>query len=337
MQFDKYKIATIVLTILLVTSLIFLAVLQVRSNNQTEQILTEQKTLQEELVRSSSQTVSREELEKYILMLQVSLADVRDDLDNLGYNLQAVVSNSTKTPGSYQGNLPSTSTNPKSGTEPKVPDFIPCSDGICVNPDKFGYLNNSQTLKLSEPFKNNLSIPFGETTFNAWKEHPWELKVFPREYKSVTILSVNEDGKHVAHNQFLIETEGKIYKLPVQESSLLEIKPESKFRFSPRLYLGFDVGATIVRTTGGVHPGASPNLQVSLFSYGQTKKDVEWSFVGLGVGYLVDEQRPALLLSPVNYNVGHHLPLMDNLHVGPSVAVDTDANFTVMGGLRVGL
>jgi len=74
-----------------------------------------------------------------------------------------------------------------------------------------------------------------------------------------------------------------------------------------------------------------------LFSYGRTKVNPDWSFVGVGVGFESRNNNAALVLSPVNYNIGKSLPIVRNIYVGPTVGLDTSGKFSVLGGVRVGL
>ena len=99
------------------------------------------------------------------------------------------------------------------------------------------------------------------------------------------------------------------------------------------MYLGVDAGAYVTRVGFEV----SPNLQVALFSYGLTTNLPDWTFLGLGFDYATQQQRLGLILSPVNYNIAKHIPLIDNTYIGPSISLDTDKNVALLFGLRVGL
>jgi hypothetical protein len=237
------------------------------------------------------------------------------------------------TPGRSVSDLGSTSSTPREN--PPDRPTVTCPDGQsveCPNQDEFGHLGATRRLRLQEPFSDR-SVPWGEVGFSAWKKKPWELTVLPRKYRVVNVLSTNEEGRHFIHSKMTIETDGEEYAVPI-ESKFVEKLPESSFRFSPRFYLGVDGG---VKANPPAHAELIPNLQLSLFSYGRTRTDPDWTFLGVGVGYEAVAEGLAVVLSPVNYNIAHHLPFVENLHVGPMVALDPASNFSVLLGVRVGL
>jgi len=45
------------------------------------------------------------------------------------------------------------------------------------------------------------------------------------------------------------------------------------------------------------------------------------------------------VFSPVNYNIAKVIPgkIVKNIYIGPSIAVDPHGNFSIFGGVRVGL
>jgi hypothetical protein len=239
------------------------------------------------------------------------------------------------TPGYIGTNLPSTGTTPI-GTVTK-PVMVECGDGktvACPNPDTFGYLINRQELLLDEPFQGNKRVSFGVVGFSANLKKPWDLKIYPRKYRTVTVISTNDSGRHFTHTEMSIEVNGKKQTIPVDNAELVESYPDSHFMFNPRLYLAIDGG---VRVNPPVTGEGLASLQVSFFSHGKTVTDTTWTFLGLGAGYQFGNRGIGFVLSPVNYNVGKHLPLVDNMFIGPSAIVDTDGNVGIMGGLKVGL
>lgn len=296
-----------------------------------EKSVVEMKQIGDGIARSQAQYATKDDLEKFGKDLGLNLDLIQKDLDKLGADIKGINTILASTPGYHGNGLPSTGTTP--GNPPPTP--VPCPPGgVCLNPDPFGYLSNTQILSLNEPFSSSVQIPFGETRFKAWKDKPWDLDVYPRNYAVTTVIGQDEEGRHYTYNKFTIETQGKKYDVPIKDAKFVEQFPESAFRFSPNLYLGLDGGVVV-----NPSPVAelTPNMQVSLFNYGRTKVDPDWTFVGVGVGYQTQNNRPSVVLSPINYNVGHQLPLINNLHVGPTVGIDTAGGVSVMAGVRVGL
>jgi hypothetical protein len=295
---------------------------------QLEQSVVEMRQLGDGVVRSQSQYITKEDL--YLLAQGDEMQKALDDLKKLRADLLAVQQISTTTPGYTGTNLGSTTVVPRTDT-PTGP----------VPVDPYGYWKNAQVLSLEEPLQaGQTKIPFGEVKFKAWQDKPWDVTVYPRTYKVTTVLGQDEDGRHYAYNKFTVETQGKEHPVEVTQAKMQETLPESKLRFSPRFYLGLGGGVAIDATgTGSPVPKGfvQPHLQVSFLSLGKTKVDPDWSFLGVGLGYEAPLNRGSLVISPVSYNVGHHLPLVNNLFIGPLLGVDTARNVTISAGVQVGL
>jgi hypothetical protein len=264
---------------------------------------------------------------------KLGLDSIKKDLNELDAKLTAINVILTRTPGRNATNLVSTGTKPKPPQEPLVPPTLPCIEGTCINPDKFGYLNNEQFLSINEPFGDS-DIPFGKTSFKAWKEAPWSLQIFPRDYSVTTTLSQTEEGQYVVYNKFEIDVEGKKYPVKISESKTIQAEKESEFWFNPKVYLGIGVGSTVAPE---FRAEVVPTLGAAMFSYGPNKKQSTLSFLNVGIAAHTQDLAPALTISPVNYNIGEPIPLLENLFIGPTVSVDTNANVSISGSVQVGL
>jgi hypothetical protein len=333
----KQKAGIAALVILIIAILAFIIKQQrdiIEQQRYAEKSVVEMKQLQNDLVRAQAAYATRKDVEKAIKDAGVDLSTVEDDLDKLGSEVKGVVTLLSATPGYHGNDLPSTGTTPGPATEPPK---VECPDGTtvnCPNPDQHGYLGKRQWLQLEEPFSDTKKVPWGRAGFSAWKKDPWDLEVYPRKYSAVTVLSMDEEGRHFAHSKMSVEVNGERVAVPISESKLVEVLPEREFRFVPRLYLGMDGG---IKANPPAHAEFIPNLQLSLFSYGMTTANPEWTFLGLGLGYEIVEEGIALIVSPVNYNVGKHLPFVDNVYVGPSISIDPASNLSILLGIHVGL
>jgi len=295
--------------------------------------MIEQKKLVDEIVRNQSRYVSSEDLDKFAEKIGLDLKAIQDDMDEFDASLVGISKVLIESRGRQGTNIGSTGVKPRP-VDPDNPNELPtCPDGT-VCPDVYGYLSNEQWLALSEPF-SGVDVPIGSVGFSAWKEKPWSINILPRKYHVSTVLGKDKEGRHYVYSQMQIETDGKKHKIPIQQAEFQELYPESEFHFNPKIHLGVDVGAVVTNPSAEV----VPNLQVSFFTYGRTKTnvDTEWSFLGLGLGVGTQNQTFNVLLTPVNYNLGQHIPLIESLHVGPTVSIDHKGEFSVMGGLRVGL
>jgi hypothetical protein len=134
-----------------------------------------------------------------------------------------------------------------------------------------------------------------------------------------------------------ITTGGKDYTIPIV-SKLVQQVPVAKFRFTPRIYLGMLVGASVGNATGKPTAEASPSIQLNLLSYGKERLAPTMTFLNVGVGFGLVSHRPMLNLTPITYNIGTNIPLMTNLQIAPALGIGTDGNVTIWAlGLHGGL
>lgn len=282
-------IALILLCLYLISAVVELKEASIRTQKQLESSSVQMKQLEDSIARSQSLYVTSDYLDQSLLDL--NLDAIRDDLEKLKAGVVAINTILVSSRGFYGTNIKSTSTKP--GPNPPIPSNLPCVEGSCTNPDKFGYLNNAQTLEINEEFADN-SIPIGSTTFKAWEKNPWTLQIFPRNYHLNNVLSQDEDGQYIVHNKFEIEVEGKKYPIEIKDAKLIQKTPESEFWFNPKLYLGTGVGIT-------VHPELRaevvPSVEISMFSYGPNKKQSTFSFLNVGIGANTQQLAPAIVVS----------------------------------------
>lgn len=337
------KIGMIAGFVLLVAMLVFIVKMQLDAKSERDAFkkeMVEMKQLQDGIVRNQSKYVSKDDLEKFAKGMDLNLNAIRKDLEKFGAEVTGISSVLARSIGYKGRDLPSTGTEPKDpddNTEPPT-----CPDGTEC-PDPYGYMSNEQLFSFNEPFTDGTEVPIGTVGFSAWKEDPWSAELFPRTYRVATVLGQDEDGRHYVHNKMEVEVKGEKHTIPIEQAELQEVVPEPKFRFDPHFNLGADIGPTIATKSDPtseepkVQAEVVPNLQVTMFSYGETKNDPSVTFLGVGLGYETQRNSLGILLSPVNYNVGQHIPLMDNLYVGPTVGVDIEGNVLVSGGVRVGM
>lgn len=341
--FDKTKLfiknnmfvllAILTFVIIYGTSVYFLNKKLTNTQNQLANLQAKEgaQVLDDEIIRNFSKKLDsisdmEELLDNYVSNLDI----ISRDLDALNAKMRGFNVVQVKTPGfNYQG-LPSTSTS-----KPGIPinSTIECIDNKCQ--DTFGYLGERQHFKLFEPFNNNLQIPFGDISFDAWKKNPWNFKVLPRTYQVVTIIS--EQGSElqpIVHNQFMISTNDQNYLLPISKNETVFIEKNKSFRFKPNLFLGVGTGVNINDQSSAE---VTPFAEVSLFEYGKDNFNPTWTFVGLSAGYNSVEQSMSVGISPVSYNLGEPLPLVNNLYLSPMLGFSTDQSISILGTLKVKL
>jgi hypothetical protein len=313
------------IAILSVVGLLIWAIKSINDVSEKQKIIetsiAEQRQLADNIIRAQSSYIQKDDLEKISKSNNIDLKPINDDLKKIDASIKAINIVKTSSTGSSGSNKPSTGTTPR-------PDQVP------TDPDKdlYNYQNNRQEFLISENFKDQ-PIPIGSVGFSAWKKNPWDDNIYPRQYKVVNVLAQDDNGRHFVYNKLLITTNGKEYSLKLDESRVDEVLPESKWRFDTRLYAGFDGGLYFSK------PSAAfvPNLELFLFSYGRVKADPSLIAIGIGAGYEIVNNEVAFIFSPINYNIGHDLPLVNNVFVGPSLSVDINGNLTALVGLKFGL
>ena len=324
----RWKVSIVAAVLALIAALLLIIKYQYDAMEKQEAIansLVEQKQLTDKIARAQAQYVTEKSLEAYAKSLDTKLKPIRDDLKKLDGEIKGVGAVKVVTVG-YKGKDISSDT---SVPRPKDEQPLPGDDL-----DPWNYQRAQQKLKLSEPFTNDQKVPWGEVGFKAWEQEPWDLVVHSRNYQVVNVLGQDEEGRHYVYNKFSIEVEGKKYDIKIDDSKFVEEYPKSKFRLSPSLYLGVGTG---VYLTEEPQWAVTPNIQMFIASYGRTKLVPEWVFLGVGLGYEALEQRFNFLLSPVGYNIGTHIPLIKNLYIVPTVTIDPKGDFTILGGVSVGL
>lgn len=295
--------------------------------------VVEMKRLNDGIVRAQSNLASKQDIENLAKNSGVDLKGIQNDLKRLNADVNGISVVVANTPGYTGIGLPSTKTTPH---ENAVVKEIKCPNGdsvVCPDNDEFGYLTNAQTLSLNEPI-GKYSVPIGSTTFKAWQKNPWDVTIIPRRYSLTTVLGRDENGKHYAYSKFGIEVNGKKYPVEITDAKFEEEVAKPEFRFSPRIYMGIDVGSFI---TPLLMAEIVPSLEVALFSYGENKSNPTWTFAGVGLGFASQSKSLAVSLNPINYNIAETIPLVENLYVGPSIMVTTNGGVVITGGLRVGL
>lgn len=163
----------------------------------------------------------------------------------------------------------------------------------------------------------------------------WKTGIYPIEFKSKIIQAEQKDGQWNTYADLWLEnnkdneSEGKKLPLDVQIAEFKQVLKKNKefFVWNPRINLNADVGFG----TGGEAIGAG--LSVSFMGYGKTKRDQTWQFIDLGVS--TNGEDTWFRFSPFKYNLGEHIPLVENTFIAPFAGVDTEGNF--LGGVGISI
>jgi len=166
---------------------------------------------------------------------------------------------------------------------------------------------------------------------NRPKGEQWKTGTYPLEFHERIVLAETDKadkdyrldviGETWIENNQMKETRGQ--KFPIELESFEWVRRElkdKKWGFNPRISLGFNAGTTMF-----------PSLNMSFFSYGKTKGDMDWKFLTTGIGGNSEDWQ--VHLSPASYNIGKPIPLIDNVFLGPYISYDGsgDTGFGVIG------
>lgn len=323
---------------LVIGSLGFITYKQIEMSNRQiaiESQVVKQMQLIDGIVRSQNEYATRKDVEKFIKDNGLNLNAIKNDLDKLHAEVTAVNSVTSHSVGYVATNVASTSVGVKN-PNPVLVNKVTC-DGKevdCPSFDPHGYYVAQQNMTLTEPFANGVKVPIGSVGFSAWQEKPWNVEIKPREYHVTSVVGTDENQRTYFYNKFSVNVDGKSYDVNIDKAETKQVYPEAKFSFwNPRLYLGAAGGVNL----NSVRGEANANVQVSVMSYGRYKKQPDFTVLSVGAAYQFADKKAAAIITPFTYNVGKHLPLMNNTYVGPSLTLDLNKNFAVMAGVTVGL
>lgn len=293
-----------------------------RRQEAIEQNVVLQKQLVDGIVRSQASWATREDVESLIKNSGLNLKAIQKDLDKLHADVSTINMAVATSQGQRGNNIP-TIPGPTVNPNPVDP----------ANPDPFGYSKQQQTLGLNEKF-GTTELPIGSVGFSAWQKEPWNYDIKAREYHLNTVVGTDENERQYFYNKFVIKIDGKDYIVPIQSAVTQQVYPESKWSWwNPRLFLGIGGGLNITQMQGEF----TPNISASFMSYGRYKTQPDFSILGVGAGYGTISKKLQLVLTPVTYNVGQHIPLMNNTYMGPSVHIGLDGDVSFMVDAKVGL
>jgi hypothetical protein len=162
---------------------------------------------------------------------------------------------------------------------------------------------------------------------NQPQDKKWKTGIYPLEYHALIVESENVNGTfdrhaeiHLENNQ-MAETTGEEYPISLTDINWekFEVQDKRFYWWNPRIGLG----ATF--TDESIAPG----LDLSISSYGKTKRDMDWRFLTFGAGVATegDDTLGIFSFEPFSWNVGNTLPIVENLFIGPVGTMDTESNY----------
>lgn len=326
------KILLFIFAILTVLTCGFIVYKQMENAKQLANIQTSllaQKQLVDNISRAQAQYATKDDINNFAQQHDIDLNAIRQDLATLNAQVSAIGNFTVASNSQNATNISSTSTSPNP---------TPSKTG----PDPYGYLKNTQNLDINEQFtsadkKNTIDVPFGTASFSAWKDKPWSLNVPQRKYSVTSVLGTDPNGRNYSYSKFAIIANGKTYDVAIDENKFLQEYPTAKFTLiNPKLFLGLGGSVDFTAPPRGE---MTPDISVSIASYGKTTTSPDMVFIQPGIGYGVISKTPQVTLSPIQFNIGKVISptLMNNTYLGPTIQVGTDGAVSAGAAIKVGL
>jgi len=289
--------------------------------------LTKQKTLNDNLVRSQADMVSKADLDKWIAE---HMSGIKEDLKGLDADLVAV-SRAT-------GRLGRSTSRPSRSDSVKLVEGSPeLSKTIAwASQDATGELpwawasvrplgNDTGVIhaRLSGilgPEKATLAMNGLITYMQEPQNAVWTTGTEPVVFEVTAATAETDEGLQTQYVQLWASNPdtGKKVPLAVMDASFMYADPEApSFRlWSPHIDAGIVGVVTPLRATGG------GTLGFSVASYGVTEDDNIWRFGRVGVG--TDGETGWLEADPAGYNLGKVLPVVDDVWLYGGVVLSPD-------------
>lgn len=300
-------------------------------NAQMRTEIVQFKQLTADLVRSSTQWATKDDLDAKLkdMMSKDDLEMIRKDLASLRASLVAVGS----TVGSLGRKISSMERSDREG--PPSASIEKCQDGRLV--DIHGYTKAPQVKEMTDVN----SAPLASVTFDASLDKPWGYDVYERKFHLSTTVGKQDNGQMVFYHTLGYEVPGKSdkrYKINLTSSEYLQAPQVRQMSWwNPVLDVGVFVGGNAHPFAWGGDPGSrfsvGAELGLTFSSYGYTKVDSLWRFFRVGAGYDAQRKTAHFSFAPATFNVGDPLPLITNLWLYPYVGIDSGGGLMVGGGI----
>ncbi len=159
-------------------------------------------------------------------------------------------------------------------------------------------------------------FPLAHVLYNPFLEgdDKWTTRSYPLTFKTKLIIAESGDRKDVIAETTMRNDTIKKYRgidKPLKIQSVEWVERSKRWMFNLRFALNVNI-------TDDLYPG----LGLTWFSYGKTKRDMDWKFINMGIGY---NDTFHLYLAPAEYNIGNHIPIVENMFVGPFIGLDDNS------------
>lgn len=294
----KNKLLYIQTILLLLTLIIVSVFFFYKKDNENlpylREIQVKQKQLEDNITRSSSSFVSKEDIKQLLKESKVDLSKIEKDLDNLNAKVDSVNKVQVVSVYQKQENIPTEKTLPK--VEP-------------IEIKKEDLKQETQYVSIGEQFKNT-RIPIGNVGFSFWRKNPWEYEIYKRNYKITNVIAKDANNNTIVYNKFSINVNDKDYDLEIDSAENVQVMPENKFHLYPKMFLGFASGYNLNKSFD-----SSVFLYGNFIQYGQFKNNPKLSIFNLGIGTNFNTYKVSIV--PVFFNLQNVVKFFQNSYIGP--------------------
>lgn len=269
--------------------------------------------LAENIVRSSSEFVTKSDLNKFGDKISASFDMMKNDIHKLGGEVVAV------------GN-----------TIAQLEEYIEknqASDTI----EEVELEDGTKTTAEFKRIDNKDGLPMAWARYTLGKGLPWDTGTYPLEFHVNTVLGLTEDDQVIPEHELVVYNKGieelkdTPFPLMITSSDFKQIRPDTKqfFWWAPHIDFGVNGGATL---TG--HATMGLDIGFSIMAYGHTKNDNDWRLLRASFGLRDKFKEPQFTLSPVGYNLGKVIPIVSDLWLYPTVGFGFSDTYSL--GVTIG-
>jgi len=255
--------------------------------------------LPEQVVRSSTDIVTKIELTPWGERLGDSFTVITKDLSGIHAALRAVGKTTILLPSARQDNLPSTS-------QPvHLPPVQPPACALC---DLYSYTLAVQSIDVLGVG----GVPIANVSFDASLRNPWAIKTEDLEITVNTVVGERGGGGLIFYHTASVNNKvrGTKKDLSITTSEYKQaLKSKEFFWWAPVIDLNLVAGVSL----STLDLATCGEIGFSMMGYGKDKDTLDWRFLhvgaGAGTGWF-------LTFAPGKYNIARHLPLLTNIWIG---------------------
>lgn len=203
------------------------------------------------------------------------------------------------------------------------------------------YLKGKKTdhhfIKIYAKASDGAEFPIAWAMFrpNQTKDKLWNTGTYPIKFYTDIIETEEPSGKYSRYvelnirNDQMKETKGNIYPLKITDIKWAKnpIKTKHFYLWNPR------IGIQMMFTSEFF----APSLDLSIASYGRTKRDMDWRFIIPSIGGANNKDGTEIVFgfTPIQWNFGNIVPLVENMFLGPTVAWNIEGTMSYGAGFSI--